>query len=77
MFDPIILFELSDFFKVIRTLSMLSQTPKLQRLHIPYVQEQSIIIIVFINLYFVCRGFTVSKPRTLSQEDIYRNINSL
>ncbi|XP_001946064.2 protein vav isoform X1 [Acyrthosiphon pisum] len=57
IFDPIILFELSDFFKVIRTLSILSQTPKLQRLHIP--------------------GFIVSKPRTLSQEDIYRNINSL
>lgn len=37
IFDPIILFELSDFFKVIRTLSILSQTQKLQRLHIPYV----------------------------------------
>ncbi|XP_015375691.1 PREDICTED: protein vav [Diuraphis noxia] len=57
IFDPIVLFELSDFFKVIRTLSILSQTQKLQRLHIP--------------------GFIVTKPRTLSQEDIYRNINSL
>ncbi|VVC33602.1 Hypothetical protein CINCED_3A016799 [Cinara cedri] len=57
MFDPVVLFELSDFFKVIRTLSILSRTPKLQRLHIP--------------------GFIVTKPRTLSQEDIYRNINSL
>jgi len=37
MFDPVVLFELSDFFKVIRTLSILSQTVKLQRLHIPYV----------------------------------------
>lgn len=43
MFDPIVLFELSDFFKVIRTLSILSQTPKLQRLHIEYVQNQSLL----------------------------------
>lgn len=38
MFDPVVLFELSDFFKVIRTLSILSQTPKL-RLHIQYVHK--------------------------------------
>ncbi|XP_050546450.1 protein vav [Daktulosphaira vitifoliae] len=57
LFDPIVLFELTDLFKVIRTLSILSQTPKLQKLHI--------------------RPFIVTKPRTLSQEDIYRNINSL
>lgn len=38
MFDPVVLFELSDFFKVIRTLSILSQTPKL-RLHIQYVHQ--------------------------------------
>lgn len=34
LFDPIVLFELTDLFKVIRTLSILSQTPKLQKLHI-------------------------------------------
>lgn len=79
MFDPVVLFELSDFFKVIRTLSILSQTPKL-RLHIQYVHQllyYTFFCCVIQIVYFDYRGFVVTKPRTLSQEDIYRNINSL
>ncbi|XP_024086267.1 protein vav isoform X2 [Cimex lectularius] len=56
LFEPSMLFELTDLYRVIHTLSKLSNSPKLQRHNI--------------------EGFSIHKPRTLSQEDIYRNLNS-
>lgn len=55
LFEPSMLFDLSDFFRVLHTLSKLSNCPRIQRKNIP--------------------GFSF-KPRTLSQEDIYRNLHS-
>lgn len=56
LFEPAMLFDLTDFYRVLNTLSKLSNCPKVQRKNI--------------------MGFSVHKPRTLSQEDIYRNLNS-
>ncbi|KAE8751318.1 hypothetical protein FOCC_FOCC001889 [Frankliniella occidentalis] len=55
LFEPLHLFDLSDFFRVLHTLSKLSNCPRIQRKNIP--------------------GFSF-KPRTLSQEDIYRNLHA-
>ncbi|XP_034233685.1 protein vav [Thrips palmi] len=55
LFEPSMLFDLSDFFRVLHTLSKLSNSPRIQRKNIP--------------------GFSF-KPRTLSQEDIYRNLHA-
>lgn len=56
LFEPSMLFDLTDLYRVIHTLSKLSNCPKVQRHNI--------------------LGFSVHKPRTLSQEDIYRNLSS-
>ncbi|KAG8236230.1 hypothetical protein J437_LFUL010983 [Ladona fulva] len=56
IFEPSMLFDLSDFLKVLHTLSKLSNCPKVQRKSIP--------------------GFAIHHHRSLSQEDIYRNLNS-
>nr|XP_018902784.1 PREDICTED: protein vav isoform X1 [Bemisia tabaci] len=56
LFEPLMLFDFTDFYRVIHTLSKLSNCPKFQKKNIP--------------------GFSVHRPRTLSQEDIYRNLNS-
>ncbi|XP_071447669.1 protein vav isoform X2 [Hetaerina americana] len=56
IFEPSMLFDLSDFLKVLNTLSKLSNCPKVQRKNIP--------------------GFAPLTRRTLSQDDIYRNLNS-
>ncbi|KAK3920258.1 Protein vav [Frankliniella fusca] len=55
LFEPLHLFDLSDFFRVLHTLSKLSNCPRIQRKNIP--------------------GFSF-KPRSLSQEDIYRNLHA-
>ncbi|XP_066994159.1 protein vav isoform X2 [Anabrus simplex] len=56
LFEPSMLFDLSDFYWVLNTLSKLSNCPKVQRRKIP--------------------GFSVHKNRSVSQEDIYRKLNS-
>uniref|UniRef100_A0A1B6EAB2 Protein vav n=1 Tax=Clastoptera arizonana TaxID=38151 RepID=A0A1B6EAB2_9HEMI len=56
LFEPSMLFDLTDFYRVLYTLSRLSNCPIVQRTNI--------------------LGFSVHKPRTLSQEDIYRNLNA-
>ncbi|XP_075227409.1 vav guanine nucleotide exchange factor [Lycorma delicatula] len=56
LFEPSMLFDLSDFYRVLYTLSKLSNCFKVQAKNI--------------------MGFSVLKPRTLSQEDIYKNLNS-
>ncbi|XP_073981108.1 vav guanine nucleotide exchange factor isoform X2 [Rhodnius prolixus] len=56
LFEPAMLFDLTDLYRVLHTLSKLSNCPKIQKHNIP--------------------GFSIHKPRTLSQEDIYRNLNT-
>uniref|UniRef100_A0A146M5X0 Protein vav n=2 Tax=Lygus hesperus TaxID=30085 RepID=A0A146M5X0_LYGHE len=56
LFDPSMLFDLTDLYKVLHTLSKLSNSPKMQRRG--------------------TLGFSIHKPRTLSQEDIYRNLSA-
>jgi len=57
LFEPSMLFDLTDFYRVLNTLSKLSNCTKVQR--------KKII------------GFSVHKNRSTSQEDIYKNLNSL
>ncbi|KAI5699474.1 hypothetical protein M8J76_016247 [Diaphorina citri] len=57
LFEPSMLFDFGDFFKVLHTLSKLSLCPK--------VQKQKNI-----------KGFSINPPRTLSQEDIYKSLNT-
>ncbi|XP_046669462.1 protein vav isoform X2 [Homalodisca vitripennis] len=56
LFEPSMLFDLTDFYRVLYTLSKLSNCPKVLKKNIP--------------------GFSIHKPRTSSQEDIYRNLNA-
>ncbi|KAK7867226.1 hypothetical protein R5R35_008400 [Gryllus longicercus] len=56
LFEPSMLFDLSDFYRVLNTLSKLSNSTKLQRKNI--------------------QGFSVHKNRSVSQEDIYKKLNS-
>jgi len=57
LFEPSMLFDLTDFYRVLNTLSKLSNCTKVQRKKI--------------------LGFSVHKNRSTSQEDIYKNLNSL
>uniref|UniRef100_A0A8D8PZX5 Protein vav n=1 Tax=Cacopsylla melanoneura TaxID=428564 RepID=A0A8D8PZX5_9HEMI len=57
LFEPSMLFDFGDFFKVLHTLSKLSQSPKVLRTR---------------NL----KGFSINPPRTLSQENIYKSLNT-
>ncbi|KAL1455050.1 hypothetical protein WDU94_009170, partial [Cyamophila willieti] len=57
LFEPSMLFDFGDFFKVLHTLSKLSQCPKVLRTR---------------NL----KGFSINPPRTLSQENIYKSLNT-
>ncbi|XP_039288077.1 protein vav isoform X1 [Nilaparvata lugens] len=56
LFEPNMLFDFTDFYRVLYTLSKLSNCPKVLRKNI--------------------MGFSVLKPHSTSQEDIYRNLNS-
>jgi len=57
LFESSMLFDLTDFYRVLNTLSKLSNCTK--------VQKKKIV------------GFSVHKNRSTSQEDIYKNLNSL
>lgn len=56
LFEPSMLFDLSDFYRVLNTLSKLSSSSKIQRKNI--------------------QSFSVHKNRSVSQEDIYKKLNS-